>query len=140
MLLLLLLLLFEFDQHDGSRKCTEMGWTSWSFISVCNRTLRTSKCLVMNRSIYIRTAVVEAVVSEYHVIIDFLTFTWTYIMHTHTHALPCAHTHTHTQVRAWVHTHAHTHERSDTKSNVKLGGFRSQLQASYVSGHTEEFW
>ena len=28
-------------------------------------------------------------------------------------------------------------ERSDTKSNVKLGGFRSQLQASYVSSHTE---
>ena len=24
----------------------------------------------------------------------------------------------------------------DTKSNVKLGGFRSQLQASYVSCHT----
>ena len=31
-------------------------------------------------------------------------------------------------------------ERSDTKSNVKLGGFRSQLQASYVSRHTEELW
>ena len=31
-------------------------------------------------------------------------------------------------------------ERSDTKSNVKLGGFRSQLQASYVSSHTEELW
>ena len=29
-------------------------------------------------------------------------------------------------------------ERSDTKSNVKLGGFRIQLQASYVSSHTEE--
>ena len=29
-------------------------------------------------------------------------------------------------------------ERSDTKSDVKLGGFRSQLQASYVSSHTEE--
>ena len=28
-------------------------------------------------------------------------------------------------------------ERSDTKSNVKLGGFRSQLQASYVF---EELW
>ena len=27
-------------------------------------------------------------------------------------------------------------ERSDTKSNVKLGGFRSELQASYVSSHT----
>ena len=26
-------------------------------------------------------------------------------------------------------------DRSDTKSNVKLGGFRSQLQASYVSSH-----
>ena len=29
-------------------------------------------------------------------------------------------------------------ERSDVKSNVKLGGFRSQLQASYMSSHTEE--
>ena len=28
----------------------------------------------------------------------------------------------------------------DTKSNVKLGGFRSQLQASYVSSLTEELW
>ena len=31
-------------------------------------------------------------------------------------------------------------EWSDTKSNLKLGGFRSQLQASYVSSHTEELW
>ena len=31
-------------------------------------------------------------------------------------------------------------EWSDTKSNVKLGGFWSQLQASYVSSHTEELW
>ena len=31
-------------------------------------------------------------------------------------------------------------ERFDTKSNVKLGGFRSQLQASYVYIHTEELW
>ena len=31
-------------------------------------------------------------------------------------------------------------ERSDTKSNVKLGRFRSQLQASYVSSHIEELW
>ena len=31
-------------------------------------------------------------------------------------------------------------ERSDTKSNVKLGGFRSQFQAPYVFGHTEELW
>ena len=31
-------------------------------------------------------------------------------------------------------------ERSVTKSNVKLSGFRSQLQASYVSSHTEELW
>ena len=31
-------------------------------------------------------------------------------------------------------------ERSYTKSNVKLDGFRSWLQASYVSSHTEEFW
>ena len=29
-------------------------------------------------------------------------------------------------------------KRYHTKSNVKLGGFRSQLQASYVSSHTEE--
>ena len=29
-------------------------------------------------------------------------------------------------------------ERYDTKSNVKLGGFRSQFQTSYVSSHTEE--
>ena len=31
-------------------------------------------------------------------------------------------------------------ERYDTKSNVKLGEFRSQLQSSYVSSHTEELW
>ena len=31
-------------------------------------------------------------------------------------------------------------EWSDTKSNVKLGGFRSKLQVSYVSSHTEELW
>ena len=31
-------------------------------------------------------------------------------------------------------------ERSDTKSNVKLDGFRSQLLASYVFTHTEEMW
>ena len=31
-------------------------------------------------------------------------------------------------------------EQYDTKSNVKLGGFRSKLQASYVSSHTEELW
>ena len=29
-------------------------------------------------------------------------------------------------------------EMSDTMSNVKLGRFRSQLQASYVSSHIEE--
>ena len=29
-------------------------------------------------------------------------------------------------------------ERYDTKSDVKLGGFRSQLQASYVFSDTEE--
>ena len=29
-------------------------------------------------------------------------------------------------------------ERYDIKSNVKLGGFRSLLQASYVSSHTDE--
>ena len=28
----------------------------------------------------------------------------------------------------------------DTKSNVELGGFQSQLQASYVSSHTEKLW
>ena len=31
-------------------------------------------------------------------------------------------------------------KRSDIKSNVKLGGFRSQLQSSYVSSHTGELW
>ena len=31
-------------------------------------------------------------------------------------------------------------EQSDTKSNVKLGEFQTQLQASYVSSHTEELW
>ena len=31
-------------------------------------------------------------------------------------------------------------ERYDTKSNVKLGGFQSLLQASYVSSHIEELW
>ena len=31
-------------------------------------------------------------------------------------------------------------ERSDTKSNEKLDGFQSRLQASYVSSHIEEFW
>ena len=31
-------------------------------------------------------------------------------------------------------------ERYDTKSNVKLGGFQSQLQASCVSSHTEKLW
>ena len=31
-------------------------------------------------------------------------------------------------------------KRYDIKSNVNLGGFRSQLQASYVSSHTEESW
>ena len=31
-------------------------------------------------------------------------------------------------------------ERYNTKSNVKLGEFRSQLQVSSVSSHTEELW
>ena len=31
-------------------------------------------------------------------------------------------------------------ERYDTKSNVKLGWFQSQLQASNMSSHTEELW
>ena len=31
-------------------------------------------------------------------------------------------------------------EQKDTKSNVKLCEFRSQLQVSYVSSHTEELW
>ena len=31
-------------------------------------------------------------------------------------------------------------EQYDTKSNIKLGGFRSQLQASYMSSHIEELW
>ena len=28
----------------------------------------------------------------------------------------------------------------DTKSNIKLGGFQSQLQASNMSSHTEKLW
>ena len=31
-------------------------------------------------------------------------------------------------------------ERDDTNSNVNLDRFRSPLQASYVSSHTEELW
>ena len=31
-------------------------------------------------------------------------------------------------------------EQYDTKSKVKLGGFRSQFQASYMSSTTEEWW
>ena len=31
-------------------------------------------------------------------------------------------------------------ERSDIKSDVNLGGFLSQLQASYISSNTEELW
>ena len=31
-------------------------------------------------------------------------------------------------------------EQYGTKSNVKLGGFWSQLQASYVFSHIEELW
>ena len=31
-------------------------------------------------------------------------------------------------------------EQSNTKSKVKLDGFWSQLQASYVSSHTEDLW
>ena len=31
-------------------------------------------------------------------------------------------------------------ERYDTKSNVKLGEFQSQLEASYVYGHAKELW
>ena len=31
-------------------------------------------------------------------------------------------------------------ERYDTKSDVKLGGFRSQLQASYAASLTEKLW
>ena len=31
-------------------------------------------------------------------------------------------------------------EGYDTKSNVKLVGFRYLLQASYVSNHSEELW
>ena len=29
---------------------------------------------------------------------------------------------------------------ADIKSNIKLGGFRSQLQTSYMSSHTEMLW
>ena len=31
-------------------------------------------------------------------------------------------------------------ERIDTMSIIKLGGFRPQLEAPYVSIHTEELW
>ena len=31
-------------------------------------------------------------------------------------------------------------EQYDTKSSIKVGGFWSQLQASYMSSHTEELW
>ena len=31
-------------------------------------------------------------------------------------------------------------ERLDTMSNIKLGGFQSQLEASRVSSITEELW
>ena len=31
-------------------------------------------------------------------------------------------------------------ERYETKSNAKLVGFRSKLEASYVSNHTEDLW
>ena len=31
-------------------------------------------------------------------------------------------------------------ERYETKSNIKLVGFRSQLLASYMFSHTEELW
>ena len=31
-------------------------------------------------------------------------------------------------------------ERYDTKPNVKLGVFQPQLEASYMSSHTEELW
>ena len=31
-------------------------------------------------------------------------------------------------------------EQSDTKSNVKSGGFWSWLQVFYMSSHTEELW
>ena len=49
-------------------------------------------------------------------------------------------------------THTHTHTQTHTRTlslslslyiyiyNVKLGGFRPQLQASYGSSHTEELW
>ena len=31
-------------------------------------------------------------------------------------------------------------ERFESKSNIKLDGFRSRFLATYVSSHTEEFW
>ena len=31
-------------------------------------------------------------------------------------------------------------ERYDTKTNVNLGGFQSQFEASNVTSHTEELW
>ena len=52
------------------------------------------------------------------------------------------HAHAHARTRARTHTeniYIYIYERSDTKSNVELDGFRSRLQASYVSNYTEEF-
>ena len=31
-------------------------------------------------------------------------------------------------------------ERYDSKSNVQLGVFQSQLEASFIDNHTEELW
>ena len=31
-------------------------------------------------------------------------------------------------------------EQLDTKSSIKLGRFQSQIEASFVSSHTEELW
>ena len=74
-------------------------------------------------------------------------------VHIHTHT----HTHTHTYIYIYIYIYICIYiyimpynsradecwlmaERYDSKSNAKLGGFQSQLEASYVSSHTEELW
>ena len=42
--------------------------------------------------------------------------------------------------RSWAVVCRLLSERYDTKSNVNLHGFQSQLEASYLSSHTEELW
>ena len=66
----------------------------------------------------------------------------------------CVYTHTHTHTHTYIYIYIYIYipynslanvvrllpERSDTKSNVKMGGFWSQLQASHVSSHSEVLW